>query len=321
MRILETSIYLIKRLLMAIFVLLLVSLIIFVTVRLTPGDPVLNKIGPYGDTSQENYDRVSAEMGMDKPYTVQYLIWLSNCAKLDFGVSLRSGIPVAQTIAEKLPISFELIATSLLISLLLAIPLGMLAALKRGGLADQIISLFSTAFLAIPAFCIGLLMIVIFSVKLRLLPSGGYVSFADNPVQNLKHLALPALTLGLYEMAIFCRHARSQALDVLSSNYVRTAKAKGLSSGKVYFKHALKNILVMMVTITGTEFATMFGSIVITEQVFGWSGLGWYIYQSIVNRDYPAVQASVLVVAAIFVVVNLVVDIINAIIDPRVKLN
>lgn len=321
MRVLETLLYLIKRILMAVFVLLLVSLIIFITVRLTPGDPVLNKIGPYGDTSQENYDRVSAEMGMDKPYAVQYLLWLKSCAQLDFGVSLRSGIPVAQTIMEKLPISMELIVTSLIISLVLAIPLGMLAALKRGGIADQIISIFSTGFLAIPAFCIGLLMIVIFAVKLQVLPSGGYVSFTEDPVQNLQHLALPAFTLGLYEMAIFCRHSRSQALDVLGSNYVRTAKAKGLPAGKVYFKHALKNIMVMMVTITGTEFATLFGSTVITEQVFGWSGLGWYIYQSIVNRDYPAVQASVLVVAAIFVAVNLVVDIINAIIDPRVKLN
>lgn len=320
MRILEVLFYIVKRLIMAAFVLLLVSLIIFITVRLTPGDPVLNKIGPYGDPSPENYARVSAQLGMDKPYAVQYLLWLRNCLRLDFGVSLRSGIPVAQTIGEKLPISLELIGVSLVVAVVLAIPLGMAAALKRGGLADQLIGVFSTSFLAIPVFCIGLLVIVVFAVKLKVLPSGGYVSFAESPAENLRHLALPAITLGLYEMAIFCRHTRSQALDVLSSNYVRTARAKGLPRSLVYFKHALKNILVMMITIIGTEFATLFGSTVICEQVFGWSGLGWYIYQSIVNQDYPAVQASVLVVAVIFVATNLLVDILVTVIDPRVKL-
>lgn len=320
MRILDTLGYLLKRLLMAIFVLLVVSFIIFITVRLTPGDPVLNKIGPYGDTSPENYERVSKELGLDKPYIVQYLFWLGNCVKLDFGVSLRSGVPIAQTIAEKLPISLELIVASLIMAMLLALPLGMGAALKRGSIFDQIVGVFSTGFLAIPAFCIGLLMIIVFAVKLKILPPGGYVSFAEDPLQNLRYLALPTLTLGLYEMAILCRHVRSQALDVLGSNYVRTAKAKGLPSRSVYFKHALKNILVTMITIIGTEFASLFGSTVICEQVFGWSGLGWYIYQSIVNRDYPAVQASVLVVAVIFVAVNLVVDLLYTLIDPRVKL-
>ncbi len=320
MRILDTLGYLLKRLLMALFVLLVVSFIIFITVRQTPGDPVLNKIGPYGDTSPENYARVSAELGLDKPYMVQYLYWLGNCVKLDFGVSLRSGIPIAETIAEKLPVSLELIVASLILAMLLALPLGMGAALKRGSIFDQIVGVFSTGFLAIPAFCIGLLMIIIFAVRLRVLPPGGYISFSENPIQNLRYLALPTLTLGLYEMAILCRHVRSQALDVLGSNYVRTAKAKGLPGRSVYFKHALKNILVTMITVIGTEFASLFGSTVICEQVFGWSGLGWYIYQSIVNRDYPAVQASVLVVAAIFVAVNLVVDLLYTLIDPRVKL-
>lgn len=312
--------YLFKRLLMAVLVLLIVSFIIFVVVRFTPGDPVKNKIGPYGDASQENYDRISAELGLDKPYMTQYMIWLDDCIHLDFGVSLRSGIPISQTIAEKLPISLELIIASLLIAIVLAVPLGLLAALKRGSVFDQIVGVFSTGFLAIPAFCIGLLMIIIFSVKLKLLPPGGYVSFFEDPIKNIQYLALPALTLGLYEMAVICRHVRSQALDVLGSNYVRTAKAKGLPAGMVYFKHALKNILVMMITIIGTEFASLFGSTVICEQVFGWSGLGWYIYQSIVNLDYPAIQASVLVVATIFVFVNLVTDLLYTLIDPRVKL-
>jgi len=319
-RILEVLVYLLKRILMAVLVLLLVSVIIFLTVRMTPGDPVLNKIGPYGDTSPENYARVSAEMGMDQPVMVQYLKWLRNCARLDFGVSLRSGVPIVQTIGEKLPVSLELITVALIIAIILAIPLGMAAALRPNSLADQAIGTLSTSFLAVPVFSIALLMIILFSVKLKIFPASGYVPFRENPIQNLRHLALPGITLGFYEMAIFCRHVRSQALDVLGANYVRTAKAKGLTNLTIHYKHVLKNIMVMMVTIIGTEFATLFGSTVICEQIFGWSGLGWYIYQSIANRDYPAVQASILVVAVIFVVVNLLMDIVIAAIDPRVKL-
>lgn len=306
---------------MAIFVLFLVSIIIFVSVRLTPGDPVKDKIGPYGDMSPENYERVKAELGMDRSQFVQYIIWMKNCIKLDFGVSLRSGTAITPIIMQKLPVSFELILVSLIFALLISIPLGMLAAIKRGKLADQIISVFSTSFLAMPAFCIGLLMIILFSVKLHWLPSGGYTDLFTDPLKNLQQLIMPALTLGLFESAIFCRHIRSQTLDVLGSNYIRTARAKGLPYRKVYFKHAFKNILVTLITITGTEFASLFGGTVICEQVFSWSGLGWYIYQSISNRDYPAIQASVLVVATIFVIVNLITDVLYTFVDPRVRLS
>lgn len=305
---------------MAIFVLLIISIIVFITVRLAPGDPVLNKIGPYGDTSIENYNRVAKELGLDKPKIVQYGIWLSNCIKLDFGVSLRNGANISEIIAQKIPVSFELILSALVIALLISIPLGMIAAIHKGDAIDQIISAFASSFLAMPAFCIGLLMIIIFSVKLHLFPSNGYTPFSEDPIMNFKQLFMPALTLGLFESAIICRHVRSQTLDVIGSNYIRTAKSKGMPINVVYYKHALKNILLTVVTVVGTEFASLFGGTVICEQVFGWSGLGWFIFQSISNRDYPAVQASVLIVACIFVVINLIMDILYTIIDPRVKL-
>ncbi len=313
--------YLLKRLIMAVFVLILISIIIFITVRLSPGDPVMNKIGPYGDTSQENYDRVKAELGLDKSYVTQYLIWLSDCVQLDFGYSLRSGMPISQQIFQKLPVSFELIFFAMLIALVIAVPLGMVAAVKRGSLLDQGIRLFSTGFLAMPAFCIGLLMIVVFSVILKQLPPGGYTDFFVDPAMNIRQLIMPALTLGLFEGAVLCRHVRAHTVDVLSTNYMRTARAKGLPAGKLYGRHALKNILLPLITVSGTEFAGLFGGTVICEQVFGWSGLGWYLYQSISNRDYPAVQASVLVIAVIFVIVNLITDILYTLVDPRVKLN
>lgn len=321
MQVSETLVYLAKRLLMAIFVLLIISIMIFIAVRLAPGDPVMNKIGPYGDSSPENYQRVAAELGMDKTPVTQYLVWLRNCLHLDFGVSLRNGASIAETVFQKLPVSFELIFTALVIALIISIPLGMIAAIHKGGLADQIISVFTTSFLAIPAFCIGLLMIIIFAVNLKWLPSGGYTPFAVDRAKNLRQLAMPAITLALYETAIISKHVRSQTLDVIGSNYIRTAKAKGLPRRSIYYKHALRNILLTVVTVVGTEFAALFGGTVICEQVFGWSGLGWYIFQSVSNRDYPAVQASVLIVATIFVFINLLMDVIYTLIDPRVKLS
>ena len=321
MRISEILVYLGKRLMMSVFVLFIISVMIFGAVRLAPGDPVNNKIGPYGDTSPENYQRVAADLGLDKNLGTQYFIWLKDCLKLDFGVSLRNGADIAETVFQKLPVSFELILTALVLALAVSIPLGMTAAIHKGGVADQIISVFAASFLAIPAFCTGLLMIIIFSVKLKWLPSNGYTPFAEDHIMNLKQLAMPAFTLALYETAIITKHVRSQTLDVIGSNYIRTAKAKGMPRQTVYYKHALKNILLTVITVVGTEFASLFGGTVICEQVFGWSGLGWYIFQSVSNRDYPAVQASVLIVASIFVFINLLMDIIYVLIDPRVKLS
>ena len=316
----EVFAYLIKRLFMAAFVLVIISIMIFVTVRLAPGDPVLNKIGPYGDSSPENYQRVATELGLDKDLPTQYFIWLKNCLKLDFGVSLRSGASISETVLQKLPVSFELIITALVLALMISIPLGMIAAIHKGSILDQVISVFTSSFLAVPAFCTGLLMIIIFAVNLKWFPSNGYTPFSEDPVRNLKQLAMPAITLALFETAIITKHVRSQTLDVVGSNYIRTAKAKGMPRRTIYYKHALRNILLTVVTVVGTEFASLFGGTVICEQVFGWSGLGWFIFQSVSNRDYPAVQASVLVVAAIFVFINLMMDVIYTLIDPRVKL-
>ena len=201
-RLSEMLAYLVKRLLMAVFVLLIISILIFVAVRLAPGDPVMNKIGPYGDASPENYQRVAAELGLDKSLVTQYLVWLRNCVRLDFGVSLRNGADIAETVFQKLPVSFELIFTALVLALLVSIPLGMFAAIHKGGIIDQIISVFTTSFLAIPAFCTGLLMIIIFAVNLKWLPSNGYTPFAQDHVKNLRQLTMPAITLALFETAI-----------------------------------------------------------------------------------------------------------------------
>ena len=320
MRATEVFAYLIKRLFMAAFVLVIISIMIFVTVRLAPGDPVLNKIGPYGDSSPENYQRVATELGLDKDLPTQYFIWLKNCLKLDFGVSLRSGASISETVLQKLPVSFELIITALVLALMISIPLGMIAAIHKGSILDQVISVFTSSFLAVPAFCTGLLMIIIFAVNLKWFPSNGYTPFSEDPVRNLKQLAMPAITLALFETAIITKHVRSQTLDVVGSNYIRTAKAKGVSGVKIIFGHALKNSLIPVITYFGPMLAYIVTGSLVVEQIFAVPGIGRAFVSSITNRDYPMVMGTTIVLAVLIVVMNLISDIMYKIIDPRINL-
>ena len=312
--------YLARRILASIVVLFLVTIIIFAAVRMCPGDPVANKIGPYGDYSEENIARVRAELGLDKSYVEQYMIWLGNCLKADLGVSLRNGAPITEVVMQKLQVSLELIIVSLIIALAIAIPLGVISGINQGSAFDKFASTFSTSFLAMPSFCVGLFLIAFFSVKLGCLPSNGYVPFRENPVKNIQHLIMPVSTLGIFVSASIFKFIRSDTGGVIDSNFIRTAVAKGVPRRIIYFRHVLKNISVTIVTVTGTEFATLLGGTVIVEQLFGWSGLGWYICSSVSNRDYPAVQGAVLIIATFFVVINMLMDILYAWIDPRIEL-
>lgn len=312
--------YAVKRILSSIIVLFLASVIVFVAVRACPGDPVANRIGPYGDYSPENVARIEAELGLDKSYTEQYLIWITNCLHGDLGVSLRNGMPITGIVMDKLVVSLELIVASVLIALLIAIPMGVLSGIRQGSVFDKVATALSTSFLAMPGFCVGLILIVLFSVKLNVLPSNGYVPFVENPARNLQHLIMPALTLGIFVSASVFKFIRTDTGDAINSNYVRTAIAKGVPRKRIYFLHVLRNIAVTIVTVTGTEIATLLGGTVIVEQLFGWSGLGWYVYSSVSNRDYPAVQGAVLLIAVGFVLINTVMDLLYTLIDPRIEL-
>lgn len=313
--------YTLKRLAMAVLVLFLVSVIVFVAVRACPGDPVLMKIGPFGDASQENYNRVAAQLGLDKSYPEQYLIWLRNFVKGDFGVSLVNGAHIGQIIEEKLPITLELLIISMILAIVLAIVFGVTSAIYKGSLYDQFIQLISTGFLAIPSFCFALIAILIFAVNLKVLPSMGYVPFAEDPAGHIKLLIMPCVIMAFMEQAALTRYIRSEMLEVLSTNYVRTAKAKGLPTGAIYYKHAFKNVMVTVVTLVGQRIGQLIGGSVVIEQVFSWSGLGWYLYTSVTKQDYPAVQAIVLLIAAAMVILNMLADILYAAIDPRIKLD
>lgn len=320
MRFTSTLKYICRRLLMSIAVLFIVTVMIFVIVRLSPGDPVQGRIGPYGDYSEENIALVKAELGLDKPLVVQYGIWLKDCLKGNLGVSLRNGMPITDIVMEKLCISIELIVVAIVFAIIIAIPLGIISGIKSGSAIDQVASVFSTGFLAMPSFCTGLLLIVVLSVKLNILPANGYVPFSENPTMNVTFLIMPALTLGLYLIAVLTRFVRSETMEVVSSNFVRTARAKGMPEGIVNRRHILKNITTTLVTVVGIEFATLLGGTVIVEQLFGWSGLGWYICQSVANRDYPAIQGSILIIAVAFVIINMLMDILYVILDPRIEL-
>lgn len=320
MRWLSIAKYILKRALLSVFVLFLVSILLFVVIRLMPGDPVQARIGPYGDYSEENIARVSAELGLDKSYPEQYIVWISNCLKGDFGVSLRNGVSVTPIIFQKLVVSLELAIVSLALASLLSIPLGIYAGVRPGSVVDKVVSVATTSFLAMPSFCVGLLLMTIFGVKLGILPTNGYIAFSDNPGLNIQYLILPAITEALFLMASLTRFVRSETVEVSSANFVRTAVAKGMSDQTINTKHIFRNIATTTTNLIGMQLASLIGGTVIIEQLFGWSGLGWYVVNSIQTRDYPAVQGAVLVIAVITVLINLLVDILYAVIDPRVEL-
>lgn len=315
-----SAVYLIKRLGQALPTLFLVAVIVFVAVRLTPGDPALVKLGPYGAKTPEQLAAVRQSMGLDKPVPVQFAIWLRDVLKGDMGLSLRNGRPALGLVVDRLPASLELIVASVSFGLVAGVPIGVVAATRRGQWVDRAVSAGALLGMATPPFWLALLLIGIFSVDLRWLPASGYVALSESFGLNMRLLVLPVLALGLFETANVARFVRSGMVRALDSDYVRTARAKGLGERAVLYKHALRNTLVTVVTVVGLEMGTLLSGTVIVEQVFGWSGLGWLSLQALNMRDYPVVQASVLVVAVLMVLINLTVDLVYAVVDPRIRI-
>jgi peptide/nickel transport system permease protein len=270
----------------------------------------------------ENKPKLEAlrrEMGLDRPIPVQYLFWLRDVARGDFGDSLRSKRPTLDLFLQKLPATLELVAGATFFAMAIAFPLGILAALRRGTLLDRAVMSFVSAGLAVPSFWFGLALILLFSVQLQWLPATGYVPFRDDPTENLKRLIMPSVTLGVYLSATLMRFLRADMIEVMAADYVRTARAKGLRERVVIIRHALKNALIPVLTIAGVEIGALLGGAVIIEQVFGWSGIGWLTVQAIFDRDYPLVQTSVLFVAVGLTLMNLVVDLLYGLINPRLR--
>lgn len=309
--------YVLRRLLLMVPVAFLVTVGVFMLIHLSPGDPALIILGE--DRSPQAIAAIHQQLGLDKPLYVQYVIWVSHILHGDWGRSITTHEPVAQAIVERLPATLELGIVALAWSLLVAIPLGTIAAVRRGSLTDQLATGFTVAGVSIPNFFIGIVLIFFMSVTLRLFPFGGYVPFTTDPVESLRHVFLPAIALGTAGAAINMRFTRSSMIEVLNQDFVRTAWAKGAGGRRVVFIHALKNALIPVVTIVGLQIGGIIEGAVVTETVFTWPGVGRLAVESIFNRDYTVVQGIVLIAAFSYMVANLLVDLAYAWLDPRIS--
>lgn len=305
------------RLVLLIPLLLAVSLVTFILIRLVPGDPVTAQYGldpSRADPAQ--IERVRQQLGLNDPLPIQYLRYLGNLVRGDFGRSVSTQRPVGPDLLQRMPLTLQLAAASMLVVVLIAIPLGIVSATHRGGWQDNLAMGASLFGVSMPSFWIGIMLILLFSLQLGWLPS---VTRLDGPVSTLKALILPALTLGLGLAGLVTRVTRSSMLEVLGQDYVRTARSKGLRSRVVLVRHAVRNALIPIVTVLGVQFASLLSGAVIVETIFAWPGMGRFAVDAILRRDYPVIMGTVLVFATIFVLVNLVVDVVYAWADPRVR--
>ncbi len=311
--------YILKRMVLALPVLFGITVVVFLLVRLIPGDVIDAMLGTEASLRPEVREQLRKTLGLDRPLHVQYVTWLADIVRGDLGRSLRTGQPIVENLSGKLPITLELAILSIVMSLIIAIPLGVISALRRNSSSDFVVRLLGTAGLSLPNFWLATMLILIASRYFRWGAALIYVSPLEDPIENLKQMLLPSLALALGLTAVVMRMTRSSLLEVLSQDYIRTARAKGLLERGVLYRHALRNALLPIVTIVGIQTGHLLGGAVIIEQIFGLPGLGWFLLNAIYQRDYPAVQAGVLILAIIFVVTNLVVDLLYAILDPRIK--
>ena len=317
--------FILRRLLQAVIVMLTVAFIAFMLFQFV-GDPVTNLMGQ--DATVQQRQQLRADLGLDQPFVVQFTRFVGNAVQGEFGISLRQGRKVSALIAERLPATLELALMAALIALLVGIPLGVYAALKRGSVLSQLVMTGSLLGVSLPNFLIGILLILVFAVLLKWLPSFGRGEVvALGPlttglltVDGLRHLVLPAVTLSLFPMALVLRLVRSEMLEVLRTDYIRFARARGLPDRRVYFGHALKNTLVPVITIAGLQLGGIIAFAIVTETVFQWPGMGLLFIQAVQFADIPVMAAYLCLIALIFVAINLVVDLLYFSVDPRLRI-
>ena len=308
--------YIRNRLIAMLPVLFLVSIIVFMLIRLIPGDPVLIMLGE--EATLEVRAALRHELGLDRSIPVQYAVWVGRVIRGDLGRSIRTHQPVLEAIIQRLPVTFELTLLAMVISLSSALPVGIVAAMFRGSRVDMISTAAALVGISIPNFFLAIVLIYVFALKFGWVPPMGYTPPWQDLAANLKAMILPAMTLGIGAAAIVARHIRSSFLEVLGQDYIRTARGKGLREHRVIFTHALKNALIPVVTIVGLQFGGLLGGAIITETIFGLPGVGRLVIASIFERDFPLVQGVVLFVALVFLFTNLIVDVLYAVLDPRI---
>jgi peptide/nickel transport system permease protein len=311
--------YLLTRVALLVPVLLGVSLVTFALIRLVPGDAVAVVLGPDVRATPEQIANIRTAFGLDDPAPVQYAKWLGKIATGDLGVSFRTGRSLTQELALRLPVTLELTLIAAVLGTIPALFVGILAAVKRNSLADYIATVSTLVGVSMPNFLLATLLVLGFSISLRWLPPIGYIELNRDPLGNLRTMLLPALSLGLPFAAILMRITRSSVLEVLGHDYVRSARAKGLKAEGILGRHVLPNAAIPVITVAGIQIARLLGGAVIVETIFGLPGIGRYVYDAISMRDYPVVQGVTLVVALAFVLISLLVDVLYAVVDPRLR--
>jgi peptide/nickel transport system permease protein/oligopeptide transport system permease protein len=300
--------YLQQRFIAALVTLFGITIIVFAILRMLPGDPARVIAGLLA--TEEDVARLRVQLGLDQPLIVQYANFFGDLLRGDLGTSARTAQPVIAEVMARLPATMQLAVVSMLIAALVGIPIGVIAATRRNSLLDYVLSIITLFGVSMPVYWLGLMLIVIFAVQLQMLPAAGN--------ENITSLILPSLTLAAFSIALIARMTRSSMLEVLHQDYVRTARAKGLRERGVIFRHALQNAFIPVITVLGLQFGTLLGGAVLTESVFGWPGIGLLMLDSIFARDYPVVQGVVFIFAALFIGLNVAVDIVYAYIDPRI---
>jgi len=309
--------YFLGRLAIAVPTLFIVTILIFGLQHLLPGDPALALLGE--DRSPQAYAEVRRQYNLDKPVPVQYALWLGNALTGDLGVSLRTKTPVADLIADKLPVTVQLACMAMLIALLIGIPTGILSAVKRNSFWDYAANVLGLSGQSVPTFWLGIMLILLFSVRWGVLPASGYVSPFESLAENLRAMIMPAFVLGVALAAVMMRHTRGAMLSVLRSDYVRTARAKGLAERRVVLRHALRNALIPIITLGALQLGQLLSGAVLTEQVFTIPGFGKLIVDAVFNRDYAVVQGVVLVTATAYIGLNLLADMAYFLVNPRLR--
>ena len=314
--------YIVKRVLLFIPTLLLITIMVFALMRLVPGDPALLRL--MGDTgeaqfSQQQLDDLRAHLGTDQPFIVQYGDWVWDMLRLDFGLSLYADDPISDDLKAKLPITAELVILAMLMAMVAAVPLGIYSAIKQDTWGDYASRFIAIAGIALPNFWVGILIVYFLVRFFDWLPPLGYVNLWDDPLTNLQQVIFPSIALGFYNMALIARVTRSSMLEVLRDDYIRTARSKGLAERVVIVRHALKNAFLPVLTISGWQFGRLIAGTVLIETIFLVPGMGKLLIDSIFHRDYTMIQSIVMVVTAVVLVLNLVVDLMYAWLDPRIR--
>jgi peptide/nickel transport system permease protein len=311
--------YTLNRLWQSALTLVLASIVVFIGIRLLPGDPATAMAGEEADPA--TIAAVSAKLGLDQPIPVQYLKFVGNAVRGDFGESVRTGTPVTEMIGTTLPVTVQLAIYAMLVAVLAGMAFGVIAAVFRGRWPEWLANGFSLFALSVPTFWLGILAVLYLAVQLGWFPASGYVSPFDEPLRGIYYLTLPAVILGMTHAAVVQRQTRASMVETLTADFVRTARAKGLSRGAVVFRYGLRNSLIVVTTIVGLQLGGLIAGAVVTERIFGLPGIGKLTLDSVFTRDYPVIQAVVLVITFAYIVINLLVDLLYTVVDPRMRVS